>query len=229
MVGIVRAGSSHAQSGRSIRYGPRWRARRGASRRQPSASGEGAALDQSELLAGCTIVRPFNPGHVRHVHRSEVRMKLAHRVRRPLRRTLPRPAARTDDEPARLSRARQRIMARRRQRSHQPQTHVPPGGTPAPAPRLSPPMPGGWLPAGPGRSSSFGAHRPRGFRPEWLEGPASTLKLPVGAIECGPIDHLVRPPQQRRGIVRPRAFAVLRVTVSGERPADPPDAGRAST
>ena len=145
MVGIVRAGSSHAQSGRSIRYGPRWRARRGASRRQPSASGEGAALDQSELLAGCTIVRPFNPGHVRHVHRSEVRMKLAHRVRRPLRRTLPRPAARTDDEPARLSRARQRIMARRRQRSHQPQTHVPPGGTPAPAPRLSPPMPGDGL------------------------------------------------------------------------------------
>jgi hypothetical protein len=89
-------------------------------------------------------------------------------------------------------------MGRRRQRSHQPQTHVPPDGTPAPAPRLSPPMPGGWLPAGPGTSSSLGAHRPRGFRPEWLEGPPSTLKLPVGAIEWALFDHLVRPLQERR-------------------------------
>ena len=226
MVGIVRAGSSHAQSGRSIRYGPRWRARRGASRRQPSASGEGAALDQSELLAGCTIVRPFNPGYVRHVHRSEVRMKLAHRVRRPLRRTLPRPAARTDDEPARVSRARQRIMVRR-QRSHQPQTLVPPGGTPAPAPRL-PCLADGFLLGRGYRAALERTDQEDSAQNGWKDLPQrSSSQWAQSSVAL--FDHLVRPPQQRRGIVRPRAFAVPRVTVSGERPADPPDAGRAST
>jgi hypothetical protein len=59
----------------------------------------GTALRQRELLAARATIRPLNHGHVRHVHRSELRMELTHRLRRPLRRALPFPAAGADDEP----------------------------------------------------------------------------------------------------------------------------------
>jgi hypothetical protein len=91
-----------------------------------------------------------------------------------------------------LSRTRQRIMARRRHRSHQPQTHVPPSGTPEPGPRLPPPMPGGWLRAGPGRIEQPGRIAARGFRPGSREESPSLL------------DHL-------GGIVRP-SFRGLEAT-----------------
>jgi hypothetical protein len=39
---------------------------------------------EGELLSARSIIRPLNPGHMRHVHRGELWMKLAHRGRRPL-------------------------------------------------------------------------------------------------------------------------------------------------
>jgi hypothetical protein len=47
------------------------------------------------------IARPLNPGHVRHVHRAELRMELADGLSRPRRRALPLPAAGAQDTPAR--------------------------------------------------------------------------------------------------------------------------------
>jgi hypothetical protein len=57
----------------------------------------------AELLVAFAITtRSFNSGHVRHVHRSELRMEPAHGLRRPVGRALPLPAAGAGDAPAGL-------------------------------------------------------------------------------------------------------------------------------
>jgi hypothetical protein len=48
---------------------------------------------------------------VGHVHRGELRMRLAHRLRRPLRRALPFPATGTGDEPTNHIRSTSREAA----------------------------------------------------------------------------------------------------------------------
>jgi len=59
------------------------------------------------------------------------------------------------------------------------------GSTPGPAPRLSPPRPCGWPPAGLAKSSNPGGLQPRAARPGSLEDSHSLL------------DHLIRPLQER--------------------------------
>ena len=87
----------------------------------------------------------------------------------------------------------------RRQRSHQPQTHVPPDGTPAPAPRVSPPMPGGWRPAvGRGdRAALEGTDQEDSAQNSWKNLPqCSSSQWAQSGVAL--FDHLMRPLQERR-------------------------------
>jgi len=72
-----------------------------------------------------------------------------------------------------------RVKALRHRYSHQPQTHVPPAGTHAPARRPFPPMPGASPPVGPAISSIPGGFRPRPVRHWFQNGRSAT---PCGSI-----------------------------------------------